>query len=308
MKKTALLALLLFSQPAALTAADFDIRIASEFHKIVPANAELKKLAGGMHFLEGPAWFARDGGYLIFSDIPAERLMKWSAKEGLTIFRTNTLGANGNTVDRDGRLITCGHISRRMMITEKDGTIRTLVERYEGGRFNSPNDAVVKSDGTIWFSDPDYGLGKATPEVPGQYVYRFEPETGKIAPVVKNCDKPNGLCFSPDEKRLYVADSGAPHEIRVYDVRKDGTVANGRVFCVIDKGVPDGIRCDETGRVFSSAGDGAQIFDADGKLVGKILVPETPANLCFGGKERKTLFITARSSLYSIELNVKGAK
>ena len=282
--------------------------MAAEFNRIVSTNAELKKLASGMHFLEGPAWLARDGGYLIFSDIPAEKMMKWSAAEGLTTYRTNTGGANGNTVDREGRLITCGHLSRRMMITEKDGTIRTLVERYEGGRFNSPNDAVVKSDGAIWFSDPDYGLGKAAPEVPGQYVYRFEPKTGKIAPVVKDCDKPNGLCFSPNEKKLYVADSGTPHDIRVYDVRKDGTVANGRLFCVIDKGVPDGIRCDEAGRVFSSAGDGVQIFDKDGALIGKILVPEIPGEPLFWRQRAKDFVHHGAVALYSIELNVKGAK
>jgi gluconolactonase len=292
---------------AKLHAGDFDIRKAEEFHKIVPANAELKKLGGGLHFVEGPAWFERDGGYLIFSDIPAERLMKWSAKDGLTVYRTNTHGANGNCVDRDGRLVTCEHLARRVTVTEKDGTIRTLVERYEGGRFNSPNDIVVKSDRTVWFSDPDYGLGKAPREVPGMYVYRLWPKSGKIMPVVKDCDHPNGLCFSPDEKRLYVADSGAPHQIMVYDVGQYGTLSNGRVFCVIDKGVPDGIRCDETGRVFSSAGDGVQIFTQKGELIGKILVPECPANLCFGGKERKTLFITARTSLYCIEVNVKGA-
>ncbi len=292
----------------ALHATDFDVRMPAEFHQIVPKSSAVITLASGMHFTEGPAWFDRDGGYLIFSDIPAAELKKWSAKDGLTTFRTNTGQANGNTVDREGRLITCGHVSRRMLITEKDGTIRTLVERYEGGRFNSPNDAVVKSDGTIWFSDPDYGLGHNPTEVPGQYVYRFVPKTGKIAPVVKDCDKPNGLCFSPDEKRLYVADSGKPHDIKVYDVQKDGTVGNGRVFCVIDQGVPDGIRCDEKGRVFSSAGDGVQIFDAKGELIGKILVPKPPANLCFGGKDHKTLFITARTSLYSIDLNVKGAK
>ena len=143
-----------------------------------------------MHFTEGPAWIDANGGYLIFSDIPAKELKKWDATNGLTTFRTNTAGANGNTVDREGpRLITCGHVSRKMLITEKDGAIRTLVERYEGGRFNSPNDAVVKSDHSIWFSDPDYGLGKNPAEVPGQYVYRFEPKSGKIVPVVKDCDK-----------------------------------------------------------------------------------------------------------------------
>jgi gluconolactonase len=308
MKKILLLVSLVLIGQNVPAATEFDVRMTSEFHKIVPANAELKKLGGGLGFVEGPTWFARDGGYLIFSDIPGEKLMKWSAKDGLTTYRVNTHGANGNCVDRDGRLITCEHLSRRVTRTEKDGTIETLVERYEGGRFNSPNDVVVKSDRTVWFSDPDYGLGNAPREVPGMYVYRLWPKTGKIMPVVKDCDHPNGLCFSPDEKRLYVADSGKPHQVMVYDVKKDGTLSNGRVFCVIDKGVPDGMRCDATGRLFSSAGDGVQIFDENGQLIGKILVPETPANLCFGGKDRKTLFITARTSLYCIELNVQGAK
>ena len=293
---------------ATASAQTFDIRIPGEFHKIVPAKAELKKLAGGLHFVEGPAWFDRDGGYLIFSDIPAEKLMRWNATDGLTLFRTNSHGANGNCVDRDGRLVTCEHLSRRVTTTDRDGTIRTLAERYRGGRFNSPNDVVVKSDRTVWFSDPDYGLGNAPREVPGMYIYRLEPRTGEKMPVVMDCDHPNGLCFSPDEKRLYVADSGKPHQIMVYDVQKNGTVNNGRVFCVIDKGLPDGLRCDTAGRVFSSAGDGVQIFTPKGELIGKILVPETPANVCFGRRNRRTLFITARTSLYCIDLDVKGAK
>ena len=164
-----------------------------------------------------------------------------------------------------------------------------MADKYEGKKFNAPNDVVVKSDGTVWFTDPDYGLGKQPKEVAGLYVYRLDPKSGSISVVVEDCDHPNGLCFSPDEKRLYVADSGKPHLIRAYDVQKNGTVDNGRVFCVIDKGGPDGIRCDAKGRVFSSAGDGVHIFDADGALIGKILVPETPANLCFGGKDGKTL-------------------
>lgn len=303
---------LLFALPfyvAAIPAADnFDNRIESEFHKIVPADATLKKLAGGMQFVEGPVWIPHDGGWLVFSDIPAKRLMKWSERDGLSVFREQSNDANGNCTDREGRIITCEGGARRVTRTEKDGSITLLVEDFEGKKFNSPNDVVVKSDNSIWFSDPDYGLGKKPREVDGLYIYRLDPKTKKLTVVVKDCDHPNGLCFSPDEKRLYVADSGKPRNIRVYDVQKDGTLANSRVFCAIDKGVPDGIRCDADGRVFSSAGDGVQIFNASGELIGKILVPESPANLAFGGKVHKTLYITARTSLYSIPLLVKGAK
>ena len=168
--------------------------------------------------------------------------------------------------------------------------MRTLVDRFDGKKFNSPNDAVVKSDGTIWFTDPPYGLPKGeTKEQDGNYVFRFDPKTKTTTLAAKDFDMPNGLCFSPDEKKLYVADSGKPRHIRVFDVQPDGTLTGGAVFCQIDKGVPDGIRCDAQGRIFSSAGDGVHIFSPDGKLIGKILVPETPANLCFGGTDGKTL-------------------
>jgi gluconolactonase len=193
-------------------------------------------------------------------------------------------------------------------LLEKDGTLRTLVDRFDGKQFNSPNDVVVKSDGTIWFTDPDYGLGGKPHDYYGCSVFRFNPQTKALTVATGAFDKPNGICFSPDEKKLYVADSGNPRHIRVFDVQMDGTVTGGGVFCQIDNGLPDGIRCDAQGRVFSSAGDGVHIFAPDGKLIGKILVPETPANLCFGGKDGNTLFITARTSLYAIPLKVRGAK
>ena len=305
---TLALAFMLFPAGSALRAANFDIRIADEFSKIAAPNVELKKLGGGMKFVEGPVWVPRDDGYLIFSNIPDQELKKWSAKDGLTTYRLHSNEANGNCLNLEGELITCEGAARRLSITKKDNTITILVDEYKGRKFNSPNDVVVKSDRTVWFSDPDYGLGKKEKEMSGLFVFRLEPKTKKISKVVKDCDHPNGLCFSPDEKRLYVADSGKPHHIRVYDVQADGTVENGRVFCVIDKGVPDGIRCDASGRVFSSAGDGVQIFNTEGTLIGKILVPEIPANLCFGGEDRRTLFITAQTSLYSIPLLTEGAK
>ncbi len=306
MKFAALLALALSFQAGGF-AADFDIRIPAEFSRVVSTNAELRKLAGGMKFVEGPVWVAKGDGHLIFSNIPDNELKKWDPATGLTTFRTDTHAANGNCLDLKGHLISCEGGARRVSITENDGSVRALVDQIDGKKFNAPNDVVVKSDSTVWFTDPDYGLSKPK-EVAGMYVYRLEPQTGKIAAVVTDCDHPNGLCFSPDEKRLYVADSGKPHHIKVYDVGKSGVASSGRIFCVIDKGVPDGIRCDTQGRVFSSAGDGVQIFNVKGELIGKILVPEVPANLCFGGKNHRTLFITARTSLYSIDDLAKGDK
>ena len=290
-------------------AADFEVRDAAEFQKVVAPGAKLERLATGMKFTEGPVWLKADGGCLVFSDIPSDELKKWSVKDGLTIFRKPSFNANGNTGDRRGRLISCEHTGRRVSRLESNGSWQTVVEQCGGRKFNSPNDAVVKSDGTIWFTDPPYGLpGGATKEQDGNYVFRFDPKTKATTVVIKDCDMPNGLCFSPDEKKLYVADSGKPHHIRVFDVQKDGTLSGGAVFGVIDQGVPDGIRCDAKGRVFSSAGDGVHIFAPDGKLIGKIPVPETPANLCFGGAGGKTLFITAQTSLYSIQLLTHGAK
>lgn len=290
-----------------IVAADVDIRDAAAFAKIVAPDARLQKLATDMQFTEGPVWVAADGGFLVFSDIPADELKKWTVKDGLTTFRKPSRNANGNTVDRQGRLVTCEHSGRRVSLLEKDGSLVTVVDRFGEKQFNSPNDVAVKSDGTLWFSDPDYGLRGQPRDYEGCFVFRFDPKSKALTVLVKDFDKPNGIAFSPDEQRLYVADSGKPRHIRVFDVRPDGTVANGRVFCEIDKGVPDGIRCDADGRVWSSAGDGVHVFAPDGKLIGKILVPETPANLCFGGAEGKTLFITARKSLYALPVRVKGA-
>jgi gluconolactonase len=301
-------AFLFFHSLRLTIAADFEVRNEAEFKKIVPPNAKVEKLASGMKFCEGPVWLAQDGGYLIFSDIPSDELKRWTQKDGLTTFRKPSYNANGNTVDRQGRLVSCEHSGRRVSRLEQDGTLQTLVDRFGDKKFNSPNDAAVKSDGTIWFTDPDYGLRSQPHDYEGCFVFRFDPKTKALAVVARDFDKPNGICFSPDEKKLYVADSGKPRHIRVFGVEKDGTVTGGGVFCQIDKGVPDGIRCDAEGRVYSSAGDGVQIFEPDGKLIGKILVPESPANLCFGGKNGKTLFITARTSLYAIPLQVKGAR
>lgn len=289
--------------------ADFVIKDPVEFARCVPAGAQVVKLADGFRFTEGPVWVPADGGYLVFSDIPENRLIRWTAAGGAVTFRQPSGNANGNTLDRAGHLLTCEHSGRRVAIAVPGGETRTVVAEFEGRRLNSPNDAVVRSDGTIWFTDPDYGLpnnadrtGKVGKEQPGNFVYRFDPATGALAAVVRDFDKPNGLAFSPDERQLYVADAGTPKHIRVFAVDAAGAVTGGEVFATIDAGVPDGIRVDAAGRVWSSAGDGVHIFAPDGKLIGKILVPEAPANLCFGGPDGRTLFMTARRSLYAIEV------
>jgi gluconolactonase len=306
---SAFVALLLFGLLHVTFAADFDIRDETEFKKIVSSSAKLERLATGMKFCEGPVWVtSKDGGFLVFSDIPSDELKKWTEQSGLTTFRKPSFNANGNTINRQNRIVSCEHTGRRVSVLEINGELKTLVDRFEDKKFNSPNDAAVKSDGTVWFTDPDYGLVGKPHDYEGCFVFRFDPKTKSLSIVAKDFDKPNGIGFSPDEKKLYVADSGKPRHIRVFDVQNDGTVTGGAVFCQIDKGVPDGIRCDAKGRIYSSAGDGVHIFAPDGKLIGKILVPETPANLCFGGADGKTLFITARTSLYAIPLKVKGAK
>lgn len=292
-----------------LRAADFEVRNEAEFKKLFPAEAKVTKLADGFGFTEGPVWISEGGGYLVFSDIPRNQLKKWTAKDGVTTFREPSHNANGNNLDRKGRLITAEHSGRRISLMEKDGTSITVVDRSDGKKFNSPNDVVVKSDGTFWFTDPPYGLPKGEQkEQEGNYVYRFDPKSKQVTAVVKDFDMPNGLCFSPDEKRLYVADSGKPHHIRVFEVAKDGTLGEGKVFAVIEKGGPDGIRCDAEGRIWSSSGNGADVFAKDGSLIAKINTPKGGANLCFGGKHGKTLFITAREGLYAVETKVKGAK
>jgi gluconolactonase len=297
--------LILTALPWLAAAADFDLVNAAESRKLFPASAKVERLATGLAFTEGPVWMP--AGFLVFSDIPANKLMKWDPRDGqVTVFRENSQNANGNTLDGAGSLVTAEHGGRRVSRTGTSGTAVTIVDAFEGRKLNSPNDAVVTADGAIWFTDPDYGLAGRPKEQPGNYVYRWA--NGKLTAMIKDFDKPNGLCFSPDERKLYVADSGAPKHIRVFNVTKDGSVDTGAVFAKIDKGGPDGIRCDQAGRVWSSSGDGAQIFAADGGLIARILLPEAAANLAFGGKNGRTLFLTARKSLYQVETLVRDAK
>ncbi len=284
----------------------FSIEDETAFFQVVPPEARLERVATGFAFTEGPAWFDRDGGYLVFSDMTANRLMRWSERDGVTVFRDRSPEPNGNASDANGRLITCEHESRRVSRTEIDGRVTPLVERFEGKRLNSPNDVVVKSDGSIWFTDPIFGLRGRAPELEGNNVFRFDPETRELRVVVGDGRRPNGLCFSPDERRLYVTECIRPSSVRVFDVGEEGEVRDGRTFYEVDAGFADGIRTDADGRVFVAAGDGVHVADATGRLLGRILVPESVSNVEFGGADQSVLFITAGRSLYRIGLCAKG--
>lgn len=295
----------------------YDIRD-ERFRKLVIANADLHLVSEGCRWAEGPVWFG-DGNYLLWSDIPNNRIMRWIPDVGTSVFRADSGNSNGHTRDSAGRLVSCEHRHRRVTRTEVGGTVTVLADRYAGRRLNSPNDVVARGDGSVWFTDPTYGIlsdyegDRAEPEQPHRGVYRIDP-AGTVDLVADDFNQPNGLAFSPDQRVLYVADSGAgpdgtlPRHIRAFDVGEDGKLSGSRVFCaIVDAGVPDGLRVDTAGRVWSSAGDGVHCFAADGTLLGKILVPETVANLCFGGVKRNQLFIAATRSIYSIYVNAQGA-
>lgn len=289
------------------------------FRHLVVVSAELEELYSGCRWAEGPVWFA-DLNCLLFSDIPNQRMLRYSPGHGVSVFREPSNFANGNTRDGQGRLVSCEHGGRRVTRTEIDGSITVLADRYDGKRLNAPNDVVVKSDGSVWFSDPTYGIlsdyegYKAEPELPNRNVFRLDPQSGALTSVVDDFLQPNGLAFSPDEKRLYIADSAqshdetAPSHIRVFDVVDGSRLKNGRVFCNLDSGIPDGFRVDTLGNVWTSAGDGVHCFAPDGTLLGKILVPQTVANLTFGGPRRNRLFITATRSLYAVYTTATGAQ
>jgi gluconolactonase len=302
MSRRLLICLLLSS----LAAADFDIVDQAAFKRLFNSDAKVERMATGMQFVEGPVWMA--DGFLVFSDIPANQLNRWDAQQGVQTFRQPSNNANGNTLDREGRLITAEHGARRVSRTNKDGTVETIADKFDGKSLNSPNDVIVKSNGDIWFTDPDYGLAGRPKEMSGNYVFRVDPDSKLVALVARGFDQPNGLCFSPDESKLYVADSGKPHNIRLFNISREGGVSGGSVFATIDPGAPDGIRCDEGGRVWASSGDGVQIFGPDGKLIARILLPEAAANLTFGGPAGRTLYITARKSLYAVETRVRAAR
>ena len=288
------------------------------FNALVLPNAPLLTLGDGFAWLEGPVWCA-DANQLLVSDLPNDRVLRWTDDGGIGVFRTPSGFANGHTRDREGRLITCSHRGRCISRTELDGEITVLAERFAGKRLNAPNDVIVHSDGGIWFSDPHYGIntdyegGKQTAESPPA-LYRLDPRTGEIATVADDFEGPNGLCFSPDERLLYVCETGpqfaadAVRHIRVFTVEDGRRLTNGRVFWTVSPGNADGIRCDEEGRVWSSAGDGVHCIAPDGRLLGKIVTGCTVSNLTFGGRFRSRLFICASHALMAIYTNVRGAQ
>jgi gluconolactonase len=289
------------------------------FRSFVLPNASLEKLGEGFAWLEGPAWFA-DQDSLIVSDIPNDRLLRWNAATGVSSFRHPAGFPNGNTRDRQGRLITCSHQRRCIVRTEWDGRLTALAEHYQGKRLNSPNDIVCRSDGSIWFTDPVYGIntdyegGKQASELPPA-VYRFDPERAELKLVADDFDGPNGIAFSPDERRLYVAESGLqfaadPKQyIRVFDVLDDGRrLGSGREFHKIIPGYADGFRLDQTGNLWCSAADGVHCIDPDGARLGTIHVPYPVSNLTFGGRHRSRLFVCASHTLFAIYTNQRGAE
>jgi gluconolactonase len=282
-------------------------------------NATVHKLAGGTRWGEGPVWFG-DHRCLIWSDVPANRMLRWDAQTGATtIFRAPSNYSNGNARDREGRLITCEHLGRRVTRTEHDGSITVIADRLNGKRLNSPNDAVVKSDGTIWFTDPPFGIlgdhegGRAESELP-QAVYCADPARGTLAVVADGIEGPNGLAFNPDESLLYVVESRySPRKILSYSVGEGGRLSNRRDFIVAEPGgTPDGFRVDEDGNLWCGWGmgtaeqDGVRVFNKDGAPIGHIDLPERCANVCFGGRHRNQLFITGGRSLYSVFVNTRG--
>lgn len=289
------------------------------FRDMTVPIADIEVLYDGCRWAEGPVWF-NDGGFLVWSDIPNNRMLRWAPDQGVGVFRANSNFANGNTRDRNGRLVTCEHGTRRVTRTEPDGTITVIADSYDGKRLNSPNDVVVKSDGTIWFTDPTYGIlsdyegYKAEPEQAACHVFCVTPGTGEIRIVADDFVKPNGLAFSPDEKRLYVADSGlshdekGPHHIRVFDVSEKNTLSGGKVFVEVSPGVPDGFRFDTEGNLWSSAQDGVRVFDAEGHPLGRIKLPQMVSNLTFGGPRRNRLFITSTHTLCAIYVGATGAQ
>jgi gluconolactonase len=296
----------------------YDI-IDPRFRKLTSSSAHVEKLYTGCRWAEGPAWFAA-GRYLVWSDIPNDRMLRWDETDGsVSVFRQPAMNTNGHTVDLQGRLVSCEHRGRCVSRTEFDGRRTVLADRYDGKRFNSPNDLVVKSDGSIWFTDPSYGIDSdyegdaAESEIGARNVYRIDPGTGRVTIVASDFVQPNGLAFSPDESLLYIADTGrthqedGPHHVRRFTVSADGaSITGGEVFSICPVGLYDGLRVDVHANLWLSAGDGVHCHASDGALLGKILIPETVANVCFGGPKLNRLFICGTTSLYSMLLKTNG--
>ena len=296
--------------------AESDYQILDErFRGLIRTSANIERLHGGCRWTEGPVYFPAHRS-LLWSDIPNDRMLRYDEASGqVGVFRQPANYTNGNTVDRQGRLVSCEHGGRRVVRTEHDGAITVLADCFDGRRFNSPNDVVVRSDGSIWFTDPSYGIDsnyeghKADSEIGARQVYRIDPATGSVRVVADDFTQPNGLAFSPDERRLYIADTGLGDGVmRVFDVGDGGKLSGGGEFARCKTGRYDGFRIDEEGRVWTSAGAAIHCHEANGELIGSIVMPERVSNLVFGGYKRNRLYITATSSLYSVLVAVSGAK
>lgn len=274
--------------------------------KLLEPNQKVERVAGGFEFTEGPVW--HPNGLLLFSDVKANTIYQWQPQQQVEIFRRPSGRANGNILDRQGRLVTAEHENRRVSRTEKNGNIVTLASHYQGKRLNSPNDLAVRSDGSIYFTDPPYGVDSEEEELGFYGVYRIAPD-GRVTLLVADFTRPNGIVFSPDETKLYINDSQEGH-VRVFNVEPDGTLDDGRVFAELappgKQGAADGMEVDVEGNIYTTAPGGVWIFTPLGELVGKISVPEPATNLAWGDSERQTLYITANSSLYRIRLKVAG--
>ena len=294
-------------------------RFSDDYMQLTLPGASIERLNTGNLWAEGPVYFPA-GDFLLWSDIPNDCQWQWVPGLGCRIYSHHSNNSNGNTRDRQGRLISCQHLTRSVVRTEADGSLTTLADEYDGKRLNSPNDVIVASDGGVWFTDPSYGIlsdyegKKSTPEQKGCFVYRIDPDTGTLKAMVTSLKMPNGLAFSPDEKTLYVADSSRSHfsdgyhHIFAFDVEADWSLSHQRTFAEIEHGVPDGMRVDELGNLWSSSARGIETYGPDGSHKGYIAIPETVSNLCFGGRKRNRLFITASTSVYAVYVAVKGSE
>ena len=285
-----------------------------KFDDIVPKGAKFEKIASGFVFTEGPVWDVSKK-CLYFSDIPSNILRRWSKEKGVEVIREPSGKSNGLTIDKQGRLLACEHANRRVSRIEKNGTVTTIADKYNGKKLNSPNDIVVKSDGSIYFTDPPYGLtaefgNLGEQELPFQGVYRLSPDGKDLTLLVDDFNRPNGLAFSPDESVLYISDTYERH-IRVFDIKQDSTIANGRLFNDLHAdavGNVDGMKVDSEGNIYVTSPGGVTIIDPRGYKLGVIEIPEIAANLAWGEDNWKTLFVTARTSIYKTRLNIPGIK
>jgi gluconolactonase len=284
----------------------FIVGDAARFHELVPAEARLETLGADFKFTEGPVWIGGDDGHLIFSDMGANELKKWTPAAGFSTYRKPSQRTNGNALDPEGRLISCEQGQRRVARVQPDGSSVAVADNYEGKKLNSPNDLAIRSDGTIWFTDPRYGEWHGPAELDSHCVFRVD-GGGTVSIAAKDFKLPNGICLSPDEKILYVGQGGGQNVIYAYDIAADGALANGRKLCTPRQGLPDGFKCDALGNLYITSNAGVEIFTPAGEYLGTIRVQPRPANVAFGGPGRKTLFITAHGCLYRIELKTAGA-